>query len=143
MGILEIKRERAKVALAELVAVLNDGGEASMELWDILSALRGPDTENLHIKDLSTAKIRGAIGVIPEKGSYYRNGAYISKDLFDAELSENDGFVLDVGGRLQELHQRIYPNDEKQFDHFCCHAMRAIDALRKWGLAKFKEATSL
>jgi hypothetical protein len=60
----EGKKARAKKALLEIVAILNEGDVFSGELWNILAALRGPDTiPSYGIKSETTTNIRGAIGL--------------------------------------------------------------------------------
>ena len=57
-------KKAIRTALKQVVDILNTGTENSKLLWDILSALRGPDFENsYYIKDLTTGRIRAIIGL--------------------------------------------------------------------------------
>ena len=60
---LRVKRS-FKPILKKIVAFLNVGDEQSTYLWDILSALRGPDHDHaIHAKEATTAVVRYAIGL--------------------------------------------------------------------------------
>jgi hypothetical protein len=60
----EKKKDRAKKALQEIVAVLNEGDYVAVKLWAILTALRGPDTTPSYgIKSKTTTNVRGALGL--------------------------------------------------------------------------------
>ena len=59
----ELTKREAQQALKSLVKSLNKGGTHAGLLWSILSALRGPDSEDFQVKSLTTARIRGAIGL--------------------------------------------------------------------------------
>ena len=52
--------------IGEVVRVVNSGGAESGDLWHILTALRGPDSDELELKMRTTARIRGAIGLTSE-----------------------------------------------------------------------------
>lgn len=56
-------QKKAKKLLKSIVDLLNENNEASKSLWDVLTALRGPDDNNGKLKDLTTTRIRGAIGM--------------------------------------------------------------------------------
>lgn len=71
---LKRSRVRAKKLIEQIVEVLNEdnhiGEDAGSEntsggraLWDILTALRGPDGDDTRLKDETTAKVRAAIGM--------------------------------------------------------------------------------
>lgn len=53
----------AREAIDHVVKVLNDGGRESRLLWDVLTALRGPDNDDNSVKHRSTTHLRGAIGL--------------------------------------------------------------------------------
>ena len=65
-------KKEAKAVLRKVVSVLNWGGQGSSDLWHILTALRGPDHhENTNrLKDTTTARIRGFIGLKPYNTSF-------------------------------------------------------------------------
>jgi hypothetical protein len=53
-----------KATLKIIVFVLTKtGSDTSRALWDILTALRGPDNENVRLKGKTTEKIRRLIGL--------------------------------------------------------------------------------
>lgn len=104
----EVEAWRAE--LKRIVRFLNKGDGGSRRLWDVLSALRGPDLEDSEeIKNCTTAVIRAAIGM---KGEPILP-AHIEADC--APLAERR-IQLPLGGY-----------------HFKCHAERAFKALGlKW-----------
>lgn len=55
--------KRARKALKEVVSILCTGSEAASGLWGILTALRGPDDGDNSVKEMTTARIRRAIGM--------------------------------------------------------------------------------
>jgi hypothetical protein len=63
-------RERAIAVIKEIADLMNEPNEGSCcplspveSMWSIISSLRGPDSASHHIKDLTTARIRAAIGI--------------------------------------------------------------------------------
>ena len=80
--------------LDTIVTVLNGPRTKAKQLWDVLTALRGPDSDSdsSQLKDLTTARIRGAIGLKDGNGG----GAIVSHDkLFGSDLNLNiydDGY---------------------------------------------------
>lgn len=54
----------ARKAIDHVVKVLNGGGNESRLLWHVLTALRGPDNDDDIVKLRSTARLRGAIGLV-------------------------------------------------------------------------------
>jgi hypothetical protein len=95
----------AKEALAVVQDVLNGGGRQAKMLWDVLTALRGPDSRDQNLKERTTARIRYmALGDAPGKDP---NGVAIS---------------------------RASPIDASGSDHFCEHAQAAKEALEEMGL---------
>jgi hypothetical protein len=57
------KPSDVRKVLANVVKVLNEGTQSSGDLWNILSALRGPDNNLGVLKGYTTARIRGIIGL--------------------------------------------------------------------------------
>lgn len=81
------------------------------ELWDVLTALRGPDNEGLDIKSATTAVIRKAIGLDP-----YDSGV--------------PAYVIDSDS---EKNVAVRKNMNVHYTHFCSHAYSAFCALGlKW-----------
>lgn len=63
-------RARVQKLLQPIIDELNGGGKDAQDLWDILTALRGPDASHKYyevssLKDETTAKLRYAIGLRP------------------------------------------------------------------------------
>jgi hypothetical protein len=54
---------RAKRLLAEIISFINEDTESSHRLWSILTSLRGPDNMDKKLKSVTTARIRGRIGL--------------------------------------------------------------------------------
>jgi hypothetical protein len=106
-----------KQALSVVVAVLNGLRAEAKPLWDILTALRGPDDGNPDLKQITTATVRGAIGIM----SGGNTGAIVSNQRpFGADL---DRFLLT--DRLQNEHKAAY--------HFVSHYREALIALKSLG----------
>jgi hypothetical protein len=60
----ELTKKQAQTLLKNLVKGINQGGFYASHLWNVLSALRGPDKEDtLTVKLRSTVHIRSAIGL--------------------------------------------------------------------------------
>lgn len=53
----------AKNLIDTIVAFINVHDEASKSVWDILTALRGPDTGDGKLKEETTARLRHAVGL--------------------------------------------------------------------------------
>jgi hypothetical protein len=76
------KRKRIRVKggcrqdeLRRIVRCLNRGDKYSKALWDVLCGLRGPDGGSESIKEATTGRIRGALGLDP-----YMLGAIVTVD---------------------------------------------------------------
>ena len=70
--------------LDTIVTVLNGPRTEAKQLWNVLTALRGPDSDSSYLKDLTTARIRGAIGLKDGNGG----GAIVSNNKpFGSELN--------------------------------------------------------
>lgn len=65
----KIKPESFKSILNKVVKFLNDAGPESKKLWDVLTALRGPDDSCFNTKDATTAVVRHTIGLSGRTGS--------------------------------------------------------------------------
>lgn len=88
-------RKELKKLLKDIVAFLNTDSYDSAYLWHILTALRGPDTDRpgvVGIKDNTTARIRGAIGIRTERVF----GASINYAVpqYKLVLDKNSGFYI-------------------------------------------------
>lgn len=77
--ILDPDMEEAKRRLDSLVEFLNEGSNGAQALWDILTALRGPDIGGQHTKKYITLPIRQVVGLKPfyagEKHVKFRHAA--------------------------------------------------------------------
>jgi hypothetical protein len=74
-------------------------------VWNVITALRGPDDENTFLKEATTAVIRHKV-----MGGHIPVGAIINPD--------NDVYAK---------HRR---NMDARYDHFSRHVMYAFDALK-------------
>ena len=76
-------------------------------LWIVLSALRGPDDDNVVLKELTTARIRTAAFPRATRGRFSLLGATLSRgsvDLVEAEKYQgSDHFHRHVVGAVDEL----------------------------------------
>jgi len=64
--------KRAVELLKNLVSFINEGNSASRRVWDILTALRGPDNGSSALKDATTARLRYTLGLQEDKGNGFR-----------------------------------------------------------------------
>ncbi len=79
------RRASVRATLDLVVRELNKGDEASSELWDILSALRGPDASGCAgIKYGTTARLRAIIGLEHQDYANTDNGPI--EDLTDRDV---------------------------------------------------------
>ena len=107
-------QKKGKALLAKVVAFLNGAGKtkeqyiAAEALWDILTALRGPDSKDgCKLKRETTTRIRRDIG-----------------------LKQDSSF--DIADVAQDEDGPIIMADDQ--GHFRVHVARAVVALRAWGL---------
>jgi len=102
------REQEAKQLLERLVDFMNSKSDMpSLDLWNILTALRGPDSEDDFLKNKTTARIRGAIGLDP-RGLFFR-------------VSTEKPCTLNF-------------NEMDAQDHFRIHYNNAIRSLKKFGL---------
>jgi len=66
----EEKEIHIKKVLADCAAIINDSGSNTLSesFRDIIAGIRGPDDDNYHVKSVTTACIRSAIGITPRSG---------------------------------------------------------------------------
>lgn len=101
-----------KPLLKQIVKFLNEAGPESRELWDVLTALRGPDNNREIDKNAATAVIRHAVGL---KG-YTRDYSFVV-----------------LPDSVQSAEQRQVLEREIVDSHFRRHAQLAFEALElKW-----------
>ena len=123
-------KEPWQLELERTVHFLNTATDTqSSKLWAVLTALRGPDSENFDEKDSITAVILHAIGL---RARAYVAGAVVSADSAEYATTRMLRFpiVLNHRGNLSL----------KKWEHFSFHAKTAFDALGlSWTEANSKE----
>jgi len=65
------EKRDAKLMLDAIVKFLNVGDQESVNLWGVLTALRGPDSGNDEIKGLTTSRLRHDIGLREYSNEFY------------------------------------------------------------------------
>lgn len=109
-------KSRVRKAIKELVSILNRGSDVQYEdqihLWYILTALRGPDSSYDTVKNLTTARIRGAIGL--QSGNPGGATVCTKCPLFTVEFNRDEKALL----------------SREQSSHFLTHYDMAVKALR-------------
>jgi hypothetical protein len=116
-----------KNVLNLIVKILNGPRAEARQLWDVLTILRGPDNDDLDLKEKTTAALRGAIGLF----SNSRTGAVVSSEKpfgynFDLWNGSNDYYRL-----ISELTKQH--NAQK---HFAIHYRSALITLKSLGYIK-------
>ena len=115
--------------LNELMRVAREGEISNKitgdySLWNILTALRGPDfgtnSENQRLKELTTARIRGILGIVEDR--FYVKSDSLTPD----EIEERDD-LLERSVR-SPLFDGPYQNT-----HFFSHFVLAMLALKNLG----------
>ena len=112
-----------KQMLDSIISFLNNAPyEESRQLWDVLTALRGPDDNNTGLKSVTTARIRGVLGLRPNgaSGAVVDNGAPVH--------SEASGYDM-----FYKLKESV---NESVLYHFAKHYAHAVAALRALGYIK-------
>ena len=104
-----------------VVSVLNGPVRSRAgQLWDVLTALRGPDSDDYKLKDLTTATIRHAIGLKSDSQPGIR---VVEKVPFGAKR------VIDAPGQLPDSVVSDLINQHKAQYHFAVHYRSALLAL--------------
>jgi hypothetical protein len=112
-----------KDVLDLVVKTLN--GKNGKQLWQVLTALRGPDNGHTEMKNITTAEIRGALGI---KG-YYTGAITHTNGAFGKEIDS-------------DLHSEIFSTLKRKFGsaaveyHFVDHYADALKALKELGYIK-------
>lgn len=119
-GQIDAPKPTVKSVLADVVAMLNSPDERSgWQLWAVLTALRGPDNNNCNLKNLTTASIRGILGLQDNRG-----GGFVVTDKPPIEKDTPDYLIYD----------KLVANHGKVDYHFACHYANAITALKQLGM---------
>lgn len=102
-------REATKRVLEQIDEVLATDPEAGVELWDVMTGLRGPDNGDYDLKAATTAVIRTA--AFPRAGaSYFPDAVFAPPSRrFDLDAVDEQGVSI----------------------HFRAHAVRAARALKE------------
>lgn len=119
------RRKRETIALIRVIAChLNKKDKESRYLWDILTALRGPDDKgSSRLKRETTEKLRFAMGMEPDRTSYAYVGDELPHKLEDYEYP-----------RLAKVD--CPPPADEPSEHFIRHFERAVDALWVLGITR-------
>lgn len=100
------------------------------ELWDILTALRGPDNHDVLLKEATTAVIRWKLGLPANSKGNNVGGATVNED--------NSGFAELRRGIVAGIYS---PDKPLQF-HFIHHARAAFQALgMSWDRVNTRDET--
>lgn len=109
-----------------IVRVLNGPRDQAKQLWDVLTVLRGPDNDDSELKAITTAPLRGAIGIRPGA-----SGAIVNnKQPFAANLDVTEG-GQDWYAMLDTLAKK-----HNAQDHFGTHYRAALNTLKRLGYVK-------
>jgi hypothetical protein len=110
----------AKSVLESVVSVLNSDTDDAGILWDILTALRGPDNSDDKVKNKTTARIRHVIGL----KSSTRSGA-----ITNTEKPVGANQITYFWATLDAVRTHVSAEP-----HFLSHYTKALIGLRKLGL---------
>ena len=109
-----------------VVRVLNGPRDEAKQLWDILTILRGPDNDDGYLKVITTAPLRGAIGIRPgASGAIVNNSKPFAANLDVTEGGQDWYPMLDT---LAKKHNAQY--------HFSVHYRAALNTLKRLGYVK-------
>lgn len=121
LGIMTDHKNRVKrpTTVDEMLRLIDDFSERgvlqSAALWDILTALRGPDVDPIKggpVKNQTTARIRAV--ALPKLSAYYA-------------LTNEDGLPV------PDLAALSWPEGAWEAFHFRRHVWKAVEALRDIG----------
>lgn len=120
----------ARAALEGVVAVLNGGGRESSLLWDILTALRGPDDGSDTLKDVTTAPLRGLIGMKSHPNAIVLNNVPLGYEEVKAEFEANPKMSYSRDHAYDAASDPICRKFEKLpiQNHFLFHYMKALQS---------------
>jgi predicted nucleic acid-binding Zn finger protein len=116
-----------KQLVDQIVTVLKGPKFEAKQLWDILTALRGPDDGNIKLKEITTAAIRAAIGL----GQNSVGAVVSSLRPFGADFDLSADFTPGYHKLMHELLANY-----KAQHHFVLHYRQALQALKQLGYIK-------
>jgi hypothetical protein len=120
----------AESLVTEIVDFLNHSGEAE-QLWQILTALRGPDDDNDFIKDHTTARFRYALGL------HDTGRATVIAEPLEVSSDETEGPMGQIDNIRILLSERWPGPGILRFQgHFLRHFVQGVNALRGFALKK-------
>ncbi len=122
------QQKRVKKVLKEIVAIMTPDGRredhddyiAARQMWYILSALRGPDSEDNYLKAITTEEIRAAIGITARNHA----GMLVSPG--------SNSLPSTVEKAIMQTQEQFRPPDTVS-RHFASHYKLAVNALVKLG----------
>ena len=104
------KREReAKKLLQNLVKFLNKADGAAEQVWDILTALRGPDSNDEGLKNLTTGRLRSCIG-LTNRQFHFLIANVQEEPLTSGQLAQVSGILKSGGhfhGHMERAHAAV------------------------------------
>lgn len=126
-------RDTVKAILDPVVEFLNQDNNESQELWNILTALRGPDNEDSILKSLTVARIRYAIGLKPM--ATQPNSFHLANNF--GVVDGNPALAGPNGALISNLPLPNYA-DLKVVEsyHFRDHVLNAINAINRTDVLK-------
>jgi hypothetical protein len=94
--------------IKQIVEFLNIDDQATIDLWTVLTALRGPDNRDKELKMRTTSRIRGAIGL-----HQHQHGFLVSRET------------------PEPVPTPTTPTGWEPLDHFASHYNEAVDVLKQ------------
>ena len=109
----------AKQQLKEIVDFLNENklNAEGRRLWDVLTALRGPDSNDGNLKRQTTARLRGAIG-LQDNLTYFISNEKPEYVNVEAAFKENPYFSFHFGEHFNSALAavRLFQREDLQQD---------------------------
>lgn len=120
------RKQEGRELLDNVVKFLNVHDDDSRKIWNLLTALRGPDSKNDAVKHVTTSRLRGALG-LRECSQFMVS---YTPPIFDVgEYGYNYGGTrAAIDMRVSEIH-----DGQRESDHFLTHAAFGNDALAYFG----------
>lgn len=110
------EKRDAKQMLDAVVKFLNVEDEESTMLWNILTALRGPDSEDFRLKLDTTARLRHAIGLRSYTGKH--QGYFMTNDrplrsysVTPSHFGNHFNWAVEALGNIQTRHAKRTQDD--------------------------------